>query len=224
MVVSGTVARSAGIAPRLISKGYRRADGRGDVLPKRSGRLVPRPGLWHGSQSLTKVVAGQTCTVDLVRRGLFEAMAQAIHERWRQEQLDAGKSAPTWDALDESRKESSRDQARHIPIKLRLVDCAIAPLQDSDATEFAFTDEEVEKLAIAEHDRWNRERRTNGWTLGAKDIEHKKTPYLVPFEELPPDIAEFDRIFVRAIPAILAAAGLRVIRTAGELAPGTANR
>ncbi len=67
-------------------------------------------------------------------------MAQAIHERWRQEAIAKGETAPTWQELDESRKESSRDQARHIPIHLRKVDCAIAPLRDWEAKDFTFTD------------------------------------------------------------------------------------
>jgi RyR domain len=158
----------------------------------------------------------------LVRDELFEAMAHAIHQHWRKEQLDAGKPAPTWEELDESRKRSSRDQARDIPVKLHLVDCVVVSLKDWDAAEFAFTDEEIELLALAEHDRWNRERRADGWTLGDKDVKAKKTPYLVPFEKLPADIAEFDRIFVRAIPAILASAGLQVIRSADKQTPESA--
>jgi hypothetical protein len=86
----------------------------------------------------------ETCTTELVRGGSFEPMAQAIHERWRQEQLEAGKPAPSWEDLDESRKESSRDQARDIPVKLRMVGCAMAPLRDWDAKDFTFTPEEVE--------------------------------------------------------------------------------
>ena len=45
----------------------------------------------------------------------IEPIAQAIHERWRSEQIGAGKPAPSWEELDESRKESSRDNARDIP-------------------------------------------------------------------------------------------------------------
>ncbi|MGE5697709.1 MAG: hypothetical protein ACM4D3_21475 [Candidatus Sericytochromatia bacterium] len=47
---------------------------------------------------------------------------------------------------------------------------------------------------------------------GPKDQQRKLTPYLLPFADLPPDIADYDRIFVRNIPAFLAAAGLQVIR------------
>jgi hypothetical protein len=148
-----------------------------------------------------------------MKDGRVELIAQAIHERWHNEQINVGKSAPSWEELDEPRKESSREHARDIPVKLHMVGCAIAPSQDGDATDFAFTDEEIETLAIAEHDRWIRERMRAGWTLGEKDVDRNTTPYLVPFEDLPPDIAEYDRIFVRAIPAILASAGLQVVRT-----------
>ncbi len=155
----------------------------------------------------------RTCTAELIRGGSYEAIAHAIHRRWRAEQLASDKPAPSWSELDESRKESSRSHARHIAVKLRNVGCDIAPLRDWDASEFAFSDDEIETLAIAEHDRWIAERLADGWSLGDKDIENKKTPYLVLFADLPDDIAEYDRMFVREIPTLLASVGLQVIRT-----------
>jgi hypothetical protein len=148
----------------------------------------------------------------LVSSGSIESIARAIHERWRSEQISAGKSAPSWDELDESRKESSRDHARDIPAKLHLVGCDIAPLRERGSKDFAFTDEEVETMAAAEHLRWMRERVADGWTAGEKDVTRKTTPYLVPFEQLPADVAEYDRIFVREIPGLLVLAGLEVAR------------
>jgi hypothetical protein len=154
----------------------------------------------------------RACIVEPVRGSSIEPIAQAIHERWRSEQLDAGKPAPSWEELDESRKESSRDQARDIPVKLRMIGCDIAPLHERDAKGLTFTDDELERLAAAEHVRWVRQRIADGWTAGDKDVTRKKTPYLVPFEELPTDIAEFDRIFVREIPRLLVSVGLQVVR------------
>jgi hypothetical protein len=154
----------------------------------------------------------RTCTVDLVRGGSFETIAHGLHEYWRAEQLAAGKPAPSWAELDESRKESSRAQARYITAKLRSIGCEVAPLRDWDAADFRFTSDEIETLGIAEHDRWMQERHADGWTLGGRDVERKKSPYLVPFDELPYDIAELDRMFVRHYPAILASAGLQIMR------------
>lgn len=151
------------------------------------------------------------CTVELVKGGSFEAIATAIHQRWRAEQMTAGMAAPSWDELDESRKESNRAQARDIAAKLHGIGCEIAPLRDWDASEFTFSPTQLETLAVAEHDRWMCERRSAGWTPGDRDPEHKKTPYLVPFAQLPPEIAEYDRLFVRQIPALLASVGLQVV-------------
>ncbi|HUH70364.1 MAG TPA: NAD-binding protein [Mycobacterium sp.] len=157
----------------------------------------------------------KTCTVELIRGGSYEAIAHAIHRRWRAEQ-PSGKPAPAWSELPESLKESNRAHARHTAVKLRSVGCDIAPLRDWDAPEFTFSDDEVEKLGIAEHDRWCAERIADGWTLDKTlkeaDYEHKKTPYLVPLADLPDKIAEYDRIFVREIPTMLASVGLQVIR------------
>lgn len=151
--------------------------------------------------------------------GSVEPIAQAIHERWRSDQIEAGKPAPFWRELDESRKESSRAQARDIPVKLRAIGCDVAPLRDNEngsfTGDFMFTDEEVQLLAAAEHDRWVRERIADGWAAGVKDPARKTTPYLAPLDELPADIAEYDRNFVRQIPRLLASVGLRVVRIQG---------
>ena len=155
----------------------------------------------------------RTCTAELVEGGSFEQMAIAVHDRWREEQVDAGKPAPEWDELDGALKESSRAQARDIPVKLHSIGCAIAPMRDwATAKQFTFTDDEMEMLSVAEHNRWIRERIDAGWQPGDKDVAKKLTPYLIPFDQLPADIAEFDRHTVRAMPSILASVDLQVVR------------
>jgi hypothetical protein len=158
----------------------------------------------------------RTCTAEFVAGGSFERVAVAIHDRWRAGQLAVGKDAPPWSDLDESRRESNRAQARDIPVKLRSIGCRIAPLHDIRAPAFEFTDEEFEMLAIAEHKRWVTERLESGWRLGLKDPERKTSPYLIPFEELPKDIADLDRDAVRQIPDALALVDLKAIRSAAS--------
>jgi TrkA-N domain/RyR domain len=154
----------------------------------------------------------RTCTFELVEGGTYQRIAEAIHRRWRAEQLAVGKPAPTWRELDASRKNSNLAQARAIVTKLHSIGCEIGPLRDWGATQFTFSDEELEQLAVVEHDRWMAERIAARWRPGPKDVDKKLTPYLVPFDELPDDIAELDRSAVRGIPAALAAAGFQVIR------------
>lgn len=156
----------------------------------------------------------RTCTAELVLGGSFERMAVAVHRRWAAVQVAAGRDAPAWSQLDESRKESNRAQARDIPVKLRSIGCTIAPLHDMSAPAFEFADEEFERLAIAEHKRWVAERLESGWRLGPKDIDRKRTPYLIPFEELPDDVADADRDAVRQIPDALALVDLKIVRSA----------
>ncbi|BBZ46472.1 RyR domain-containing protein [Mycobacterium parmense] len=151
--------------------------------------------------------------------GSVEPIAQAIHQRWRSERIGAGQPAPTWEELDESRKQSSRNHARDIPAKLHAIGCDIAPLGEGGSHDFAFTEGEIESLAAAEHVRWMQERLADGWTAGDNDPGRKTTPYLVPFDQLPPDIADYDRILVREIPQLLASAGLRIVRRPGRLSP-----
>jgi hypothetical protein len=164
----------------------------------------------------------RTCTAELVEDGLYEPLAIAVHNRWRVKKLaDKANSAdsadskdpPTWEELDESRKKSSRAQARDIVPKLRRIRCDIAPLRDWGAAKFAFEDAEVKLLAKDEHERWMKERIADGWTKGpVVDAEKKATPHLVPFAELDKDVADYNRMFVEEIPAVLALVGVQVIR------------
>jgi hypothetical protein len=158
----------------------------------------------------------RACTTDLVRGGSLEPFAQALHNRWRNLPREEGETAPTWEELDESRKESSRAQARDIKVKVRHIGCTVELLHEWEAPDFEFTPEEVDELAEDEHERWNLERENAGWRQvdgdTKADPDKKTTPYMVAFNKLPPKIAEYDRIFVREIPAMLASAGLQIKR------------
>ncbi len=161
----------------------------------------------------------QTCKPDLLLGGTFEVLARAIHEQYVHDQAKAGKtpeqnpSMVPWEHLPEHLKESNRQQANHIGIKLSAVGCSVAPLNDWEAELFQFAPEEVEKLSEMEHERWNKERESEGWQLGdKKDINSKITPYLVPYAKLPDEIKEYDRNMIRGIPSFLAKAGFQVYR------------
>jgi hypothetical protein len=154
----------------------------------------------------------RTCTVDFAEGGSFEFMARAIHHRYSELQPENAKP-PLWSELDESTKESNRSQARDIAVKLDGRGCQIVPLRDWDAIDFTFTHEEVEHLAEIEHQRWLQQKRADGWSWGEiKDDKLKKNPYMVDSEKLPLNVAEWDREFVRAIPAVLASVGLQIVR------------
>ena len=161
----------------------------------------------------------RTCHPDQVLRGTHETLARAIHEDYLRQQAAAGvtptqnSSMVPWDALPEHLKESNRNQADDIGVKLKAVQCSAAPLLDWDEPPFEFKPEEVERLARLEHDRWMAEKRKNGWRHGPKKDSEAKTHHcLVPFDELSREEQDKDRNAVCQIPVLLARVGFRVHR------------
>jgi 8-oxo-dGTP pyrophosphatase MutT (NUDIX family) len=148
--------------------------------------------------------------------GQREIMAQAIHENYRRQQ--AGRrdlqdpAMAEWDELQEDLKESNRQQAADMAAKLARIGCSIHSIANEEVSPITFSDEEIKLLAEMEHERWMAERLQAGWTLGQRDPDRKTSPYLVAYDELPDDVKEWDRQAVRAIPEILALAGLEMYR------------
>jgi hypothetical protein len=165
----------------------------------------------------------RTCQPALLLDGTTELLARAIHEAYLRKQRADGRtvannpSMVAWEELPEGLRDSNRDQAAHISVKPRAVHCDLVPLVDPDATSFGFTANEVERLAELEHDRWMEERAREGWTHGAKkDLERRRSPYLVPWSELSEEIKEYDRVFIRELPLLVAGAGFQIHRSQGQ--------
>ncbi len=163
------------------------------------------------------------CRDELLENKLNETLAQAIHESYRLERLaemqtkgeDPSQDISTreWSALDEGLKDSNRQQADHIDIKLRAAGLEQAPLTDPRPAVEALEGETIELLAQMEHRRWNAERWLQGWTQGAKDKPRKVTPYLVSWEELPAFIQNYDRQTVCRLPDFLHAVNRKICKS-----------
>jgi hypothetical protein len=161
-----------------------------------------------------------TLNADLLLGGIYEVLARAIHEEYVRNQREEGQTPEAnpamvpWDDLPETLKESNREQAGHIGVKLRTVGCGLAPLTDWDAESFQFTQEEVELLAQMEHERWVAERRREGWTYspGPKNMVRRTSPYMVTWRDLRDDVKEWDRVFIRGLAAFLAKDAFQIIR------------
>jgi len=143
----------------------------------------------------------------------IEKIAMAIHERYRADQ--AGRKPASdpamqpWKELPGDLIKSNLDAAADIPIKLEEIGYTFVPARGT-ITPLTFSESELERLARMEHERWNRERSAAGWTMGERDHASRTTPFLVPWEQLPEDVKEWDREAVRAIPLALADAGFRI--------------
>lgn len=152
--------------------------------------------------------------------GITEVIARAMHEDYVRQERAAGHSPATnpsmvdWDRLPESLRASNRLAAVDTGAKLATIGCDIRRWTDWGAEPVVFSPAEVEVLAGLEHQRWRREREAAGWTLGAaKDIARRRSPHLVPWDELSDAVRELDRNQVRELPAFLARAGFIVVRT-----------
>lgn len=158
------------------------------------------------------------CEPDLVTRGDNEVLARALHEQYLRSQRALGvdrtsnPSAVPWEELPLAIREMNRTQADHIATELEAIGCRIGPLLDIEYEPLELTPDEVEQLAIVEHNRWLTERRTQGWTLGPRDSQRKTNPNLLPWEQLGDDARTVTRDLMKQIPASLAAAGFAVQR------------
>lgn len=160
----------------------------------------------------------KVCTTDLVVGGTHEILAREAHREYVRHQQEMGETAATnplmvdWESLPERVRESNRRQVDHIGQKLAAVGHGIAPLTDWDAASYRFSNEQVERMAQMEHERWYQELVEGGWRHSAesKSPEKKTHPALLPWDELPEDEREKNRVTTRELPSFLARAGLQV--------------
>lgn len=150
----------------------------------------------------------------------LDRLAPAIHNDFVVKQTTATRTPETdralwdWDILDDDYKDANRQQADHIPIKLRAIGCEAAPLSDPRPAVTEFEPHEVELLAEMEHARWNAERLLKGWTHGprSKNDEARTNPHIVSWADLPENIRDYDFEAVKLIPSLLARENQKVCR------------
>jgi hypothetical protein len=188
------------------------------VVLERSGGLArlledaPSPA---GSPSMIVVgLLDEVCRPEVLLAGTTELLARALHETYLVELTGApadpdDPARQPWDALPETLRESNRDHAAHVAVKLAAVGHTIGPLVDWQAAQRPFGDEDVEHMARLEHDRWVDERTRQGWTPGPRDPLRRTSPFLVGWDDLAEDIRDRDRLFVRRLPQLLASVGLQ---------------
>ena len=156
----------------------------------------------------------EACQPDLVLRGTNEVLARELHEDYLGQvgrQPDNPAAVP-WDDLSLEMKEANRDQADHIAEKLEAEGWHIVPRTAFEADSFTFTGDEVDRLAIMEHQRWVAERRALGWTVGPRDPAKKTSPHLVPWGDLDDATRQINRNSVRQVPVFLRRAGFTAHR------------
>lgn len=179
-------------------------------------------GHWTGQISVFGML-DRLCTGESVLGEELDLLARRTHEHYLKRKLAEGEplgSRPAmkeWSALDEFFRESNRQQADHIRVKLRAIGCRLESASPSDAAPgtFAFTADEVELLARMEHDRWCARHLLEGWRRGdTRDDVAKTHPCLIPWEDLEERYRDNDRAAVRQIPELLQLVDQYIVREA----------
>ena len=105
-------------------------------------------------------------------------------------------------------------QARSIPRKLNMIGCELAHKDDKREAITKFSREEVIDLAIFEHDEWCDEKIGQGWTYGeVRDDDNLIHDCLVPWEDLTPEVQQYDIDPVENIPSLVDSIGLKIVRS-----------
>ena len=144
----------------------------------------------------------------------LEKLAKVINDDYENLQVARGNKKESeiisFEDLSEDLKYSNLRQAMEIFRKIDLMGYQVVEKGvDGEITEIPKA--YVEALAKIEHDSWCEERLASGWvldkTLEKADRVNRRSPYLVPYEELPESIKDLDRDTIINIPHLLGLIG-----------------
>jgi hypothetical protein len=134
------------------------------------------------------------CSNQTFRHIFNESIARALHQGYRKDmdrRRAAGEEIPpkpaevSWEELAEEFKESNRQAADHIPIKVRALGCHIGDLNSKSNPIRALSREQKRILAPLEHTRWCADRWLGGWTLcKQRDDDHHRHTDLKAWRDL----------------------------------------
>ncbi|MDR1734666.1 MAG: hypothetical protein LBR73_07300 [Oscillospiraceae bacterium] len=141
-----------------------------------------------------------TPTESLIQGDSLTALAKKSHEDYVSKRLlqqrNAEENLADWENLRETYKTANRSQvADEVYV---FESCGFSVIQSAERPENALTyadltAAEQEKLARAEHGRWNADKVRDGWLYAPKrDNARKLHPCLVAFDRLPPEIQKYD--------------------------------
>jgi hypothetical protein len=156
----------------------------------------------------------------------IEALARGFHEAWCAQKIEDGWTygvprddnkkihdrLKPYDALTEAWKEDNRLPARLTRAKLRSVGCRIVSTADA-LPEHLFTDAEKDQLIRLEHDIWTRDHLLRGYEYAPVTDENLRLHRdVVPFDQVPANDVDLDRVIVESIAPTLKEAGFKIVK------------
>jgi len=152
-------------------------------------------------------------TWDTIIRESEDILARALHEKYRAHRAREGVDEPAWEELSDTLKDSNRQAAEHIEVKLRALGYHSATEDAGREAITRFTENDFLLLCKMEHSRWCAERWLAGWEYGQQTNRLRKiNKCLVPWDDLLPADQQKDREQIEAIPEILSRIGKAIYR------------
>lgn len=140
---------------------------------------------------------------------IHKAYAEIIREQYKADPKELEKrelsgELKDWVRLGEDFRESNRQQATHIPIKLRAIGMEMVNRSDPRPAVEGFDPKQSDLLAEMEHNRWVAERKVNNWKYGTEnDKPNRISKSIIDWDKLTPDIQKYDYDAVALIPKLL---------------------
>lgn len=184
----------------------------------------------HGESIMREIINSENPAPSILLRNV-EKLALQIHQQYidtttaqYEEKLANGEldddtkekyeGLTDFHGLSSHLKLANIRQARSIPKKLNIIGCELANLSDKREAINEFSEDEIIELAISEHDDWCDEKISQGWTYGEqRDDSNLIHDCLVPWQDLTPEIQQYDIDPVKNIPKLVDSIGLKIVRS-----------
>ena len=115
--------------------------------------------------------------------------------------------------MSEDMRDSNRQRTDDLIRKLRKCGYTIRPSTKSPPEVITFSKEEIELMAIMEHERWMDEKKRKGWRYApVKDEAAKKHPCIIDWEKLSDIEKDKDRKPLKVVAKLLADSGIEIVR------------
>ncbi len=184
----------------------------------------------HDDSIMREIVKSEIQAPNILLRNV-EKLALQIHQQYIDTTTAQYKEKLANGELDDKTKEKYQNlksfeelpanlkianirQARSIPKKLNMIGCELANQSDNRDAIKEFSEDEILDLAIYEHDEWYNEKISVGWTYGeVRDDSKLIHDCLVPWEDLTPEVKQYDIDPIKNIPSLVESIGLKIVRS-----------
>ena len=154
------------------------------------------------------------CNKEILTQEKLDRLAKGVHDYFNSKFGKLGDpSSKEWDELPWEFRDSSRQAADHMHIKLRSL--GLKTVEDDGSGQVPWPPEDpiLEKLSKQEHRRWVTERTLSGWRYGKETDRVKRiSKDLIPWDSLDDEAKEKDRNHIRVYADILRQANLKIVK------------